>query len=1847
EFILKKPAAQFRQVLAPKVAGTLHLDQASRDVELDFFVLFSSFAGAMGNPGQADYAAANGFLDQFAAYRNRQVAAKERHGRTRSINWPLWQDGAMAMDPATRELLRQSTGIQPMQTATGLRAFHRSLALPYDQLLVAEGDLEQLHRALLTGRPIQPELSAPVVTPEAFSGDLIEQARNFLRREFSALLKLPAHKIDSQAALERYGIDSILALKLTSQLEKTFGALSKTLFFEYQTIQELAQYFVQSHAARLATLFPPVAADARPEPAAPVEGRRLTTRRLNPARTIAPSQRPESDPIAIIGLSGRYPEAIDLDAYWRNLRDGKDCIVEVPKERWDWQAYFSDDRSGEGGHHYSKWGGFIAGVDEFDPLFFNISPRDARAIDPQERLFLQHAWLAMEDAGYTRASLQVPHERDLPGQVGVYVGVMYSEYQLFGAESSLQGKRLGIAGSVASIANRVSYVLNLHGPSMTLDTMCSSSLTAIHLACQDLKQGRTTLAIAGGVNVSIHPNKYLVLSAGQFISSDGHCQSFGEGGDGYIPGEGVGAVILKRLSDARRDGDHIYGLIRGSALTHGGKTNGYTVPNPQAQSSAISRALAESHTDARHVSYIEAHGTGTKLGDPIEIAALNKAFQQHTQEAGFCRIGSAKSNIGHCESAAGIAGLTKVLLQMQHQQIVPSLHSAKLNPHIDFDATPFVVNQSLQPWESPVIDGRTLPRIAGISSFGAGGSNAHMIIEEYPAPARQQTAAGPVAIVLSARTADQLRQKAVDLATFVRAHVSSLDLESLTYTLQVGREPMDERLGFVVSSVEQLAEKLQAYVSGQQGIEEAYHGQVKANRDALAVFSDADLQETIDKWIAGRKLSRLLDVWVKGVELDWAKLYGDATPRRMSLPTYPFARERYWIEPAPPVVPVATNAPASAVLHPLLHSNTSDLNQQSYSTTFRADDVLLKDPASAYLEMARAAVENATRGSHETVVELRNVVWAKPVDVAGKKQVGIALLPAGDDAIDFEIYAQDADDSQVTNEEMVLCQGRAILGRRSPLAALDLEQLARSGQLLAQLRLPATQEPSVADFVLHPGLISGALQAATTLIGARPSFGLETLCIAARCNSEMVAWVRYASGSQAGDAVVNLDVDLCDAGGNVAVQMRGIRWREAAVEIVEIAELAAPPKEIALAARVPREIAFVVGKQAKSAPVEQKARLGVSLASPRSSEGKTRQSAAGRSPITLSSAKRGAPDLHGEGTEASAVRLYDWSDGIFGITISGPDAGSHLLQALERMQRDASVKVLMLAGIEHAFAGGGRKAYNEAIEQKLYDALVSFPYPVIAVLQGGAIGAGFLAAALCDFMVCNEEARYGYTDVESQLVPTTAVEVLFGARFGDVRAQDLLYRSTTSTGSQLRAKGWTCPILPQAQVEAYAQQLASTLATKSQEALRLLKQHLTRNVAGLVSGLTRVDVAAPEAGTIAGAIVAPERIRLETPADRVLAITIGAGGAQNLNADLAQIFAAIRKDAHYKAVVLASDDPEFLSGAIPEDVVLDVQRLLLESDIPVVAALAGNASGNAWLLAQSCDACVYSAAGIYAAADLSPAFAQTAAAVFADRFGNEAASEILMTAAGYTGRELQQRVGALSVTERDRVLTSAVDVAAHWTRLPRPTLAGWKTHTASTLRQKIAGMPAAAQWERSDDTLANASAAPVAIPLQSTVVTATAQPDGVVVVTMQDRDAKNMFSDAFMQGVTEAFARIAQLPSCKVVVLTGYDTYFASGGTKESLLAVQQGKAKFTDFNIQLALECKVPVIAAMQGHAIGAGWPLGMFADVVLLSEESRYLSPYMNYGFTPGAGATYILGEKIGADLARESLLTAEPYG
>ena len=639
-FILKKTPEELAAVLHAKVAGTLHLDEATADLALDSFICFASISGALGNIGQADYAAANAFMDAFAHHRHALQGQGLRQGQSLAVDWPLWSEGGMQVDESLRQGLTQQLGLIPLDSEHGCAALLQALATGQPQVLVVEGMLRRFMAGLAPGAKTASVVAPPVVETIVAGPDALQdKAERYFVRLLSTTLKRPAHSIDPRAQMEAYGIDSILVMELTRALEQVFGSLSKTLLFEYQTLAALTAYFLQHHRARLIELLGDVSRESvavQPrEEGAPAATTASTIRRPrfgqhenNFHKTASASATLAANAIgdiAIVGVAGRYPQAIDLDQFWANLSQGRDSITEIPLERWDHAQYFDADRS-KAGKTYSKWGGFIDGVDQFDPLFFNISPREAELMDPQERLFLECVHATLEDAGYTRENVAEDNN------VGVFVGVMYEEYQLFAAQEQARGRNLALLNSAASVANRVSYFCNFNGPSLALDTMCSSSLTAIHLACQALQRGGCTVAIAGGVNVSVHPNKYLMLAQGKFISGKGRCESFGEGGEGYVPGEGVGAVLLKPLAQAQADGDHIYGVIRATAINHGGKTNGYTVPNPNAQAKVIERALREARIDARTVSYIEAHGTGTSLGDPIEISGLSKAFGQWTTD---------------------------------------------------------------------------------------------------------------------------------------------------------------------------------------------------------------------------------------------------------------------------------------------------------------------------------------------------------------------------------------------------------------------------------------------------------------------------------------------------------------------------------------------------------------------------------------------------------------------------------------------------------------------------------------------------------------------------------------------------------------------------------------------------------------------------------------------------------------------------------------------------------------------------------------------------------------------------------------------------------------------------------------------------------------------------------------------------------------------------------------------------------------------------------------------------------------------------------------------------------------
>ncbi|AND15927.1 hypothetical protein A6122_0774 [Rathayibacter tritici] len=694
-------------------------------------------------------------------------------------------------------------------------------------------------------------------------------------------------RVETDATFDRYGMDSMLAMSLTRVLERAYGTLPKTLLFEVKNIRGLHEWLVEN---RPGTALQEVVSTEAATPTGVTRVQDSMAARstaVSSAAAASPGRRPDRERIAVVGLAGRYPAADDVAAFWDNLRAGRDSVSRVSGDRWRLLRGGLTAPSGTPG---GVSGGFLDGVDEFDPLHFGISPREAEFLDPQERLFLQCAHHAVEDAGYSATSLSRVHQ-----QTGVYVGVMYEEYQLYGAQAQERGRPIALSGSAASIANRVSYTFGLSGPSLAVDTMCSSSSTAIHLACEALRRGEIDAALAGGVNVSVHPNKYLLLDQGGFASSDGHCRSFGAGGDGYVPGEAVGAVVLKRLDQARHDGDHVYGVIEGSAVGHGGRTHGFSVPDPVAQGDVLLRAWEDAGIDAREIDYVEAHGTGTALGDPIEIAGLARAFSRAAGGApDRCAVGSVKSNIGHTESAAGVAGLTKVLLQLQHHELVPSLHSDEPNPFLDLDGNPLEIQRRLDVWHAA--PGRTAGRVAGLSSFGAGGSNTHMVVSEADAPERALTAERPEPelFVVSARTPQELVHVARRLAARLQELPESA-LADVAWTLQDGRAALEHRRAFVASS---LTEARAVLADLGDGVTPAT---VVAGRAACGEVQTSDAVQNGVAAVAAVQLDgspsallRLARAWASGATVAWHELPSSSLRARVSLPGYPFARERYW-----------------------------------------------------------------------------------------------------------------------------------------------------------------------------------------------------------------------------------------------------------------------------------------------------------------------------------------------------------------------------------------------------------------------------------------------------------------------------------------------------------------------------------------------------------------------------------------------------------------------------------------------------------------------------------------------------------------------------------------------------------------------------------------------------------------------------------------------------------------------------------------------------------------------------------------------------------------------------------------
>ncbi|MCU1347148.1 MAG: Beta-ketoacyl synthase, partial [Acidobacteria bacterium] len=766
-----------------------------------------------------------------------------------------------------------------------------------------------------------------------------DHIRQIVAGKLSEALRMDLARIRNNAPFADYGVDSIIGIDFVQAINAALQIrLEATSLFEHSTVDQLTQYILktwqpqiaagQLAQARGASPASSSSIDETPREVDALSGHRfLGTGRLADARDIADTTQEShsesliADPIAIIGMSGRFAESESLEAFWQNLAQGKDLVT--PVSRWSAADCVTPESAGRA---HCSHGSFVDSVDRFDPAFFGISAQEATYMDPQQRLFLEESWKALEDAGYAGNSV---HEK----QCGVYVGCGTSNYSNLFVEAPPPQAWWGNSQSV--VPARIAYHLDLQGPAIAVDTACSSALVAIHLACQALWSRETEMALAGGVYVEATPGFHQVANRAGMLSPDGKCYSFDARANGFVPGEAIGVVVLKRLRDALKDGDSIHGVIAGTGINQDGRSNGLIAPNARAQE-RLERAVYDRFAiDPETIQVVEAHATATPLGDSIEHLAISRAFRASTDKKQFCAIGSVKTNIGHAGNAAGIASVLKVLLSLKHRQIPPSLHFEKANPAVDLESGPFYVNTQLKEWQ---VEGDHKRR-AAISSFGFSGTNAHLIIEEAPAITRVAVESPGYLVVLSARTTEQLRQQVHELLALVE-QTPGLSMSDLSFTLFAGRTHFTQRLSCVARSQEDLGrlfgQWLEAGAASQLFTGEIAEGRVR-EQVALKKFGNYCIQECRTATDAAsylENLAAIADLYVQGYALDFDALFpGDA--RRIPLPTYPFARERYWIDAVPVT---ATRSLTIAGPQPSRDPKSPRVNRRSQRPTFTGGD---------------------------------------------------------------------------------------------------------------------------------------------------------------------------------------------------------------------------------------------------------------------------------------------------------------------------------------------------------------------------------------------------------------------------------------------------------------------------------------------------------------------------------------------------------------------------------------------------------------------------------------------------------------------------------------------------------------------------------------------------------------------------------------------------------------------------------------------------------------------------------------------------------------------------------------------
>lgn len=856
----------FIQGLRCKYYGAKILADICIENDIKNVLFFSSILTYTGNKGQASYIAGCNFLDEYAAYLNTKGL------NAKVINWGYWSDTGIAKNAHFEDILK-SLGVGKMKTSEGISQFVNAMSSDEEQIFIVKfDDNDNTESNLIVNEEIQvkkQDMSESVPTKKIGSEDIVSK----IIEDIHKIVQNLTHNanVSIKAPFMEIGIESIIGVELVNEISELYNIqLSQTIIFDYPTIKKISEAIYKRYKESI-ELYYQKEISVGDEAESVIE---------NAAEEPVDGTQTVSKDIAIVGISCRLGETDNTEELWNALLAGKNLVTEIPEERWKLEGFYDPDRNNKKAS-YCKWGSFISNAYDFEPSFFKISPKEAKYMDPQQRVLMEESYKALEDAGYTFDMLD---ER----KCGAIYGIMNNDYReiLVSKTDNVDYGMMLSGNSNAILSARISYLLNLKGPAFTLDTACSSSLVAIHLGCQAIQNGDADMMIIGGTTLYLAPEYYVQMCGLSMLSPVGKCQTFDQKADGFVPGEGVGAIILKSLDKAIEDHDHIYGIIKGSGYNQDGATNGITAPSKESQRQLEMDVYKRSGIDPATISMLEAHGTGTKLGDPIEVEALKESYGEFTDKKNYCAIGSLKTYSGHTLAAAGVSSVIKVLLCMQHKKIVPSLNFETMNEFIDLSDSPFYMPEKVKDWNVPVNEKRR----AAISSFGFSGTNVHMIIEESVSSRKKNEKQKYYLLPISAKTDKSFKMNINELILWLEKYGSDEILDDLQYTLIMRRNHFKVR-GAVI------AENNEGAINGLKKLLEVPVGSI-VNMDKECTLNENEFYEMIShSYLSESDMKKICctgaEKFVDHEETDWTSYYRQRENICLSIPKYSFNRQTY------------------------------------------------------------------------------------------------------------------------------------------------------------------------------------------------------------------------------------------------------------------------------------------------------------------------------------------------------------------------------------------------------------------------------------------------------------------------------------------------------------------------------------------------------------------------------------------------------------------------------------------------------------------------------------------------------------------------------------------------------------------------------------------------------------------------------------------------------------------------------------------------------------------------------------------------------------------------------------------